>query len=633
MQLFFKNAAAYMDGLTEIQKDLHFTITDSPKTADCSVEIIEQTAESLIVQLQDKHAVIQYGQGTVKLYRGLMLLCHALHGGKTVFSAEETPYFKSNGPFLDLARNMALTVSSLKYILRKCAAMGLNTLTLYLEDMYELPGQPYFGYMRGRYSKADFQELCRYAGQFGIELVPYVEFFGHMDKFLHYQSAAPVRGNRNTFLFGSQATYDFIEIMVRTLRECFTGNRICVGGDEVFEGNKGAYETLHGQRDLEDVFFEHANAVYDIVVKYGFQPFLSNDMYFYFRNNQIMPPSYFPCVDTVEFEDGIKDKVPEAMGKIFWDYIDEDEEKMVRMMALSKKQGGPIMWLGSVRMWQSLCLQYTPTITNILTGIRACKRTGIDTMAFCTFEDTGAVSHFLALPAFLACAQMDYTGVYDESVMGTLIKFLFGADYEDFLRMEQADFIHQNGHTEFASLYLLFNDPLIGLLDKEIEGMDLKSYYRRLLEDYSDRGTGDAPIQLSFDHYKCMVSILELKADYGLRLKAAYDARNREALSRLADEALEIKQRYERLMEINRDLFTDYYKGFGSEKFDMRYGTMAARFDTVRYRIQKYLRGDISSIDELEEEKLRYDHFRFEDTTGVNIYFSTSFQNMISEAL
>jgi len=217
--------------------------------------------------------------------------------------------------------------------------------------------------------------------------------------------------------------------------------------------------------------------------------------------------------------------------------------------------------------------------------------------------------------------------------MGTLIKFLFGADYEDFLRMEQADFIHQNGHTEFASLYLLFNDPLIGLLDKEIEGMDLKSYYRRLLEDYSDRGTGDAPIQLSFDHYKCMVSILELKADYGLRLKAAYDARNREALSRLADEALEIKQRYERLMEINRDLFTDYYKGFGSEKFDMRYGTMAARFDTVRYRIQKYLRGDISSIDELEEEKLRYDHFRFEDTTGVNIYFSTSFQNMISEAL
>lgn len=646
IRVYFEHADEFMIGIEEVKEDLGFVVAHSEQEADCviniatysdqeghgAVDTVTRDQSALSVQLNGRNAEIAFGNGKVKLFRGLMLLSEALHEGREEFSALETPYFKSNGMFLDLARNMALTVDSLKYFLRKSAIMGLNTITFYLEDLYEVEGYPYFGYMRGRYSKEDFRELCVYGDALGVEIVPYVEFFSHMGKFLGYQSCAPFRCDGTTFLFGEKATYDLIEAMVKSLRESFTTGRICVGGDEVFEANKGAYYAKNGERPLEDVFFEHANEVYNIVTKYGFKPFLSNDMYFYFRNNETLPPNHYACVDTVVFEEGIENKVPLQMGKIFWNYLEEDEGKMVNMMNLSKKLGGETMWLGSVRMWQSLCIQYSPTITNAIVGINACKKAGIGIMAFCTFEDRGALSHFLALPAFLACAELDYAGEYNEEVMNKRVKFLFGAEYTAFLEMERADFIHQNGHTEFASLFLLYNDPLIGLLDKEIEGMDLKSYYHQLSEDYADRDGGSGPIKLGFEQFKCMVSILELKADYGLRLKAAYESGDRESLYALAEEALVIKQRFERLLALDREMYTRYYRGFGSEKSEMKKATMVARFETVRYRILKYLNGEIEKIDELEEEKLRYNHCRFEDTTGVNIFFGTGFEKILTEA-
>lgn len=51
--------------------------------------------------------------------------------------------------------------------------MGYNTLMLYTEDTYEVDGQPYFGYMRGRYSKAELRELDDYAAEKGMELIPW----------------------------------------------------------------------------------------------------------------------------------------------------------------------------------------------------------------------------------------------------------------------------------------------------------------------------------------------------------------------------------------------------------------------------------------------------------------------------
>ena len=632
VNFYFENAEDLIDGIECVKEDLYFDIVRNAEDADVIVSITENDANALEVKRCDRQATIIFGQGKVKFFRGLMLLSEGIHEGKNEFSTFETPSFKDNGIFLDVSRNAALNIISLKYFIRQSAIMGLNTISLYLEDMYEIEGRPYFGYMRGRYTKKEIRNLCAYGEKLGVELLPVIETISHLSKFLGYNSSEPFRCTAGTLLVGEQATYDLIEDMIKSIKDCFYTDKVFIGGDEAFDANQGAYGDRNSDRPLEDVFFEHMNKAYEIATKYGLKPYMYNDMYFYFRHKGPRPLSYYYCSDDVYFEDELKKKLPEGMGKVFWNYQEEDEDKMARMMSLSKELGGDTKWFGAVRMWQSLCMQYTPTIKNAIVGTNACKRSGIDRVSLCTYEDSGLIPHFLALPAMLVYAQLDYGDKYDEEDIDRKVKFLYGVNYIDFLEMERADYVHENKDYELATKFLLYNDPLIGLLDKEIDGLNLRKYYHNLLCDYEDRGNGTEPINLSFAHFKGMLKILELKADFGVRLKAAYDKKDKETLYKLANDALIIKERYDQFMSIEREMFTKYYRGCGFEKFEIRSATLRARFETMRYRILAYLNGELDSIDELEQAKLRYDHCRFECPNDKNIFFGTSFAEILSEA-
>ena len=632
IRLYFENANNLIEGIELVKEDLHFEIAESAKDADFIVSVVENDTNALEVRLNGRMATVTYGNGKVKLFRGLMLLCEAINDNKSDFSITEIPSFKSNGIFLDIARNAALNITGLKYFIRQSAIMGLNTLTLYLEDMYEIENYPYFGYMRGRYTKREIRELCAYSEKFGVELIPEIQVISHLGKFLGYDSTAPFRCSPGTLLVGEQATYDLIEAMIKAIKDSFSTDKVFVGGDEAFDANEGVFRAINGDKSLEDVYFEHMNKVYDIVTKYGLKPYMENDMFFFFRNKGPKPLSGNYYADNLIFEDEYKEKVPEGMGKIFWHYQEENEEKMVRMMELSKKLGGDTLWAGSARMWQSLCMQYTPSITNAIVGTSACKRSGIDRVMLCTFEDSGLVPHFFALPLMLIYAQLDYGDKYDEKDISNKVSFLYNVDYNDFLVMEKADYVHQNGPFEIATKFLLYNDPLIGLIDKEIEGLDLRTYYNNIISEFKNHCNAVDPIRLSFSHFKSMLEVLELKADFGVRLRAAYDENNREKLYHLANEALTIKERYNKLMAIEREIFTKYYRGCGFEKFEMKNATMAARYETTRYRILAYLNGEIEFLDELVQDKLRYDHKRFECPNDVNIFFGTNFEKILSEA-
>ena len=58
--------------------------------------------------------------------------------------------YDSLGVMIDFSRNGVMTLPSLKRFLTIIKKMGYNTLFLYMEDTYEVEGEPYFGYMRSR---------------------------------------------------------------------------------------------------------------------------------------------------------------------------------------------------------------------------------------------------------------------------------------------------------------------------------------------------------------------------------------------------------------------------------------------------------------------------------------------------
>ena len=81
---------------------------------------------------------------------------------------------------LDCSRDGVYTVEALKKYIRILAKMGYTSLQLYTEEVYEIPEEPYFGYLRGRYSEAELRELDAYAAEQGIELVPCIQTLAHL---------------------------------------------------------------------------------------------------------------------------------------------------------------------------------------------------------------------------------------------------------------------------------------------------------------------------------------------------------------------------------------------------------------------------------------------------------------------
>ena len=63
------------------------------------------------------------------------------------------------GVMIDMSRNAVMSVAALKEYFVLLKKMGYNSVMLYTEDTYEVEGEPFFGYMRGRYSANELKEI------------------------------------------------------------------------------------------------------------------------------------------------------------------------------------------------------------------------------------------------------------------------------------------------------------------------------------------------------------------------------------------------------------------------------------------------------------------------------------------
>ena len=86
----------------------------------------------------------------------------AARGVAYAFSAQECSekvFFKTYGILFDCTRGNIITVKHFKHWLRRLALLGYNMAMIYTKDAYQVPGEPYFGYMRGAYSMEEIREI------------------------------------------------------------------------------------------------------------------------------------------------------------------------------------------------------------------------------------------------------------------------------------------------------------------------------------------------------------------------------------------------------------------------------------------------------------------------------------------
>lgn len=606
MKLFFENAEQLLKGIEELSSELSFTVGNCKETADICVTITTTEEDQLEVTLQGAQATICYGNQPVRFFRALGLLCEAIADGKTDFYKKEKPNFTQNGPMYDVARNMVFRLDIMKALLRKQALMGLNFCMLNLEDVFEVPEYPYFGHMRGRYSKAEFREMDAYAQLFGIELTPSIQCLGHQQVTIKWEAFADVRDTIETLMVENEATYDLIDKMLAAIRDCFTSNKILIGFDETDSMGGGRFRENHEYKPQFELFCNHLDRVQEIAKKYGFHTIVSSDMFFFMASNQ-------RYTSKAVFDKEMLKLVPKDTHLLYWKYCIFDPVEYEKVLKLHDQLSDNIMYCGGIQTWASPVPLYDLTIKANSFALDACIRNNVKEIIASIWGDGGESCLILSLLGLMLYAEMDYNGVFDLDEIKKRFRYLCGVEADDIMALEKMN--HPTGMVgtgdvavaedyENPSKYLVYNDPLIGLLDKHIEGIDVHGFYEKLYDELKDRGPATGLFAPAFDYIKAILYVLVLKSDYGIRLKKAYDQRDMKALDALYEEAKEIENRYEKLRSATREFYLFYHKPFGYEVMDMRLGTMRTRFETVRYHIDR-LRADSSyRIEELEEERL-----------------------------
>jgi len=605
IKINFHGIDSLSEGIAILSDDLGIEAS-----CECSADIcltVNETEEHILTaSLDGKNASITYGGGKARFFRALAVVVQWVKDGETEKTVTEKPLFSVNGAMVDMSRDAVMNVSTVKFMLRKMALMGLNTYMLYTEDTYEVEGRPYFGYMRGRYTADEIRELDAYAIKLGIELVPCVQMLGHLATHLRWTATAPYKDTANALLVGAEETYKFIDDMLKAIASCFTSRRLHMGMDETHDLGTGKYLDKNGYRPRAELYFEHLAKVVEMAKSYGFKPMMWSDMFFRFDYKGHKSAGCYTKNSIIT--DDIAAMVPDGLQQVFWDYYNTDEAFYGNLLIQHDKLGENTMFAGGIWFWSGHCPQFSRSLRNTIPALEACRKHGTKEVIATIWQNGAESSLILSLAGLAWYADYDYTGKYDIDSIRNCFRFSCGLNYDEFMMTEYPEYPQgMRPGAVGATKALLYNDPMVGLIDKHVEGLDMMTFYKNLSVQLENIGANSGEFKSAFDIVKKLTSLLENKADYGLRLTRAYREGDKAALAALAIECDTIIEKVNALRVCHRESWMEYNKPFGWEVHDIRYGGLIMRFETTKARILDYLAGKTDRLEELEAERLTID--------------------------
>ncbi len=587
-----------------LQSHLNFRLSD--KESEGIQVIVSRNQEGLAVTYQNGKVSISY-KDKVEFFRGLGLIIEAIEDGKEL-DKKEKPSFHYLTYMQDNSRNAVSNLESVQKLIRQLALMGFTSLMLYTEDTYELEGYPYFGYQRGRFLREELKSLDAYGRQFGVELVPCMQTLAHLNAIFQWENFKEVQDTGDILLCGNEKTYELIEAMIKTWSEVFASRRINIGMDEAEMLGCGKYLKKNGFTETSTIMSEHLKKVLAICKKYSMHAMMWSDMFFKMLPNNT---EYYNI--SAEIPQEIKDKIPEDVELVYWDYYTRDKnvyDNMIkRHMQLSDKigfAGGAWKWYGFAPL-----LHHSLMVSEL--AVQSCLEQGVTDVIVTGWGDNGAeTSNFVVGPVLQLYAEACYNGDMSKEHISRRLLTCTHMNYEDYMTLDLVNLTPDNpspgrlcvGPTK----YLLFQDVLQGLYDKHIEPGTYPGHYQKCYGILSQIAKKDNEYSYIFHTLAKLAHVLELKADMGIRLKKAYDSKELSILKEIADiECPELIARIEDFQEAFRFQWYKENKSFGFDVQDIRIGGLKERIKAVTWRVGEYLNKNIASIEELEQERLVQD--------------------------
>lgn len=538
------------------------------------------------------------------------------------------------GYMADCSRNAVARVDTLKKLVRQAALMGYHFIGLYLEDTLAIPEEPYFGYMRGAYTKEEIAEVVRYAELFGVEIRPYVETLAHLNQITRYEHYQKFIDTDDILLAGDERTYAFLDHYLKAVSDAFPSRRVNLGMDEAHMVGLGKYLDAHGYQNRVEIIQKHLERVMEICRKYGLQPQMWSDMFFRLAFGGEYYVKDKPMADNV--------KIPEGLELVYWDYYSADEEHYDDMLRQHRKMTDKVSFAGGVWKWIGFAPHNRYSAVIGKAALSSCRRNGITSVVMTGWGDNGGeASQFSILPGLFEDARL----VYEDDLPEAAFYALTGIREEDYMRLDLSNPLpEREDRVNNAGKFLLYNDVLLGVFDPLAKQLT-EGYYADAAKQLGDGCCEDVAKQLANGYYEnaakqleqavrdssgsslCYVlktqaslcRVLQDKANLGMVIRAAYGAGDREKLREIAEKAIpQLLEKLDRFYQDFRKQWMSENKAFGFEVQSLRIGGLRQRILEVQQRMEEYLSGELAEIDELEKPVLPFAYCEGADVTTLD---------------
>ena len=509
---------------------------------------------------------------------------------------------KMLGVMLDCSRNAVMKPEKVKEYAQIIRKMGYNTLMLYTEDTYEIEPEPYFGHLRGRYTKQELKDVDSYCNSIGIELIPCVQTLAHLKQMFEWRKIySDIQDCDDILLIGDKKTYALIEEMIKTLSECFTSRKIHIGMDEAYRVGSGKYETINGRRDRFDIINEHLHKVCEITDKYGLEPMIWSDMFVKLAAGENGTSDQYADVDVAKIQE--RAALPENISLVYWDYYHDEYDHYDKMLKRNKLFGRKVYFGGGAWTWGGLAPFNKLSIKRTAPAIDACIDNDATDIFFTVWGDDGAeCSKFTILPTLMFAAEK-LKGNTDMDSIKRKFKEIVEVDYDSFMLLDEFD---SPGGKHFddgsASKYLLYNDPFMGMFDSYCLESDAE-HYKKLAEKLANV-SADGDLGILFKNYEKLARVLSTKATLGIRTRKAYLENDKESLKTIIEDYGKTIESLKEYYEAFQNRWYSESKPHGFEVQDIRVGGLIQRVSSCKERLEQYVSGAISEIPELHEPVL-----------------------------
>ncbi len=514
--------------------------------------------------------------------------------------------FSKFGVMIDMSRNAVMKPEVLKQYMQMLKKMGYNCVLLYTEDTYEVDGEPHFGHMRGRYTKEEMRDIDDFGASLGMEVIPCIQTLAHMHSYLRWCKVAA--DTEEIMMVGDERTYELIDHMFATLSTCFRTRVIHVGMDEAHMLGRGWYMIRNGYEDVHEIVTRHLSRVTEIAKKYGYDIMVWSDVFFRPWNND----KY--AIPKTEIPKKYIDAFPSSVVPVYWEYCCTGVEAYDDMMYNHRQINKNFWFAGGVWTWTGFMPHNDFSIESMLPALEAARANRVKNMFFTMWGDNGAeCSRYAVLPSLFYLAQVA-KGNTDEEKIKEKFERTYGVAYDDFLLLDRLDHVCGAGPEAHEccnpSKYMLLSDTFNGFLDYTVEE-NVAYRFDELAEKLAAVAKKTRRFHLIFDTAAKLASVLAIKYDLGVRVRAAYQSGDKEALSRIAKEDYPtLYRRVNALWRAHEKQWMAENKPAGIDTQQLRFAGILARLEYCRKTLLSYLSGSLPKIDELEAESLPFLPYR-----------------------